>query len=142
MGGGEEMSDDLGKQIANLWSGLRKKATETVAQQEAQYVRGKVAAKPVSDDEGNLIVDAGRRIDEDVIERAQAAGKMHALLAAAVTAQAQDVREQVRKHYDSTPDGQEAQSLAPSEEYLEARRYIGRIAGVDITDIRGNVIIP
>jgi hypothetical protein len=94
------------------------------------------------DEAGNMIVDAGHRIDDTVIQRAQTAGKMHALVAAAVTAQAQDVRDQVRKHYDSTPDGQEAQSMATSEQYIEARRYIGRIAGVDITDIRGNVIVP
>lgn len=136
------MSDDLGKQITSLWNGFRKKAVETVTQQEAQYVRGKVSAKTIADDRGQIIVDAGHRIDDAVIQRAQAAGKMHALLAAAVTAQAQDVREQVQKRYESTPDGQEAQSMATSDQYLEARNYIGRIAGVDITDIRGNVLVP
>ena len=28
------------------------------------------------------------------------------------------------------------------EEYAEARAYVGRYAGVDVTDIRGNVVIP
>ncbi len=135
------MADDLKKQISNLWSGFRKKASDTVAHQEASFARGKIAGSAVVDDEGVVIVEAGHRIDDTVIERATAAGKLHALTSAAATAQAQDLREKVQTRYNATEDGREARSLDSVEDFVEARRYVGRIAVMDVTDIRGNVVV-
>src|SRR5579871_1902572 len=136
------MAEDIRTQIGNFWKGLRKKATEAVESQEVGFVRGKVAARSVFDNAGNLIVDSGQTIDDGVIARAQEAGKLGALVSAAVTAQAQDVREKAKQIYESTPEGTEARSLATSEQYLEARRYIGWKAAMDVTDIRGTILVP
>src|ERR1041385_853196 len=99
------MADDLKQQISNLWSGFKKKAADTVAQQEASFVRGKVAASAVLDDAGGVIGEAGHRLDDDVIERATAAGKLHALTSAVASAQAQDLREKVQTRYDASEEG-------------------------------------
>jgi len=136
------MPGDLFGQISKAWAGLRKKTSETVARQEAAFARGKIAGTPVTDDEGNVLVDAGHRIDDTAIERAAAAGKLHALAAAAMTAHVQDFKEKAREQLDRTPDGIEARALNSVDDFIEARRYVGRIAGVDVTDIRGNVLIP
>lgn len=136
------MSDDLKKQVSKFWSGLRQKATDAMAGQEVSLVRGKTAARAVLTDSGEIIVDAGHRIDDAVIERARAAGKLHTLVAAAVSSQAQDLKEKARTYYNSTPEGTEAHSMATQDSYLQARQYIRYTAAIDVTDLRGNVIVP
>jgi len=136
------MVEDLGKQVAGLWDRFRNKASDVVAGSSAALVRGNIAANDVFDDTGNLLVGAGREIDDEVINRATAAGKMPAIVAAAATAQGQDFKERFQAGYDRTPEGQETRNLADSDDYLEARRYIRWITGIEVTDIRGNVIVP
>ena len=136
------MSDDLKAKLGGLWSGFRKKAADVVAQQGAGFAHGKVAASDITDDAGNVLVGAGHRIDDAAIERVNAAGKMPALVAAVTTAQTQDLQERFKAGYEETPDGQGARNLADSEQYLEARHYIRYIAAIEVTDIRGTVIVP
>jgi len=136
------MPDDIGAKLGRLWRGVRDKTAETVARQEATFVRGKVAATSVSDDSGNVIVEAGRLIDESIIQRAEAAGKLHALALAVGSAQVQDFKEKARESYSNTAEGREAHSVNSVEAYADARRYIGRRAGVDVTDVRRNVVVP
>jgi hypothetical protein len=136
------MPDDVKGQITRFWQGLRKKTEETVARREIAFARDKVAGKTVTDDAGGVIVEAGHRIDDAVIERAAAAGKLHALAAAVVTAEAQDLKEKAETYLASTPEGKEARALDTVGEYARARRYVGHISGLDVTDIRGTVIVP
>ena len=135
------MSDLMGK-VSGFFTGLKRKAGEAVETQEIAMVRGKTAAKAVYSDSGEMIVDAGRPITDSAIARARDAGKLNALVAAAVSSQAQDFRERARNAYAATPEGTEARSMASSDQYIEARQYIGRVASVDVTDLRGNVIVP
>src|SRR5262249_39567006 len=81
-------------------------------------------------------------IDDSIIDHAGRTGKLHALAAAAIKAGAQDLREKAQDYYGRTPDGVEARSYNSIDAALEARRYVGRVAGIDVTDIRGNVVIP
>jgi hypothetical protein len=136
------MSDDLGKQIGKLWKGFRDKTAETVARQEAAYVRGKIAGTTITDDAGNVIVDAGHRIDDAAIQRAEKTGKLHALIASVSSAQFQDLKEKAKDQMDHSQDGTESRNFNSIEEYAKARIYVGHIAGVDVTDIRGAVLIP
>ncbi len=136
------MAQDLGKQVANLWDRFRSKALDVVAGPGAALVRGRIAARDVFDDAGSLLVGAGKEIDDIVIEKATAAGKMPEIVGAAAAAQGQDIKEKLRSGYESTPEGQERRNLADSDEYIEARRYINRIAAIEVTDIRGNVLVP
>jgi hypothetical protein len=136
------MADDLGKRVSSLWDRFRSKASDVVAQQSAAIVRGKISARDVYDDAGNLLVGAGKEIGDAVIERATAAGKMPALVSAVAEAGTQDLKEKLQSHYDQTPEGQDRRNLADSDEYLEARRYIKYIAALEVTDIRGNVLVP
>ena len=135
------MADDLRGQLSRAWQGLVKKTTETIAEQEASFVRGQIAGKRVTDDAGNVIVDAGHVIDDAAIVRASAAGKLHALAGAAIKAQAQDAREKIADQLEKTPDGREARSLNSVDQFVEARRYVGQIAGVDVLDMRGDLIL-
>lgn len=136
------MADDFGKKVSNLWGKFRSKASDVVAQQSASIVRGKIAARDVFDDAGNMLVGAGKEIDESVIERATAVGKMPALVSVVASAGTQDLREKLQSHYDQTPEGQDRRNLADSDDYIEARGYIKYIAAVEVTDIRGNVLVP
>lgn len=136
------MSEEQGGGIGGFLRGLRKKAGDKVAQRESELVRGKIAARAVVDDTGTVIVDAGHRIDDAIIQRANAAGKLHALVAATMSAKMQDLKEQARERYEHSADGQEARTLATTDAYAEARGYLGRKAAVDVTDIRGNMLVP
>jgi hypothetical protein len=136
------MADDIGGKLGRLWRGLRDKTTETVARQEAAFVRGKVAASAVTDDAGSVIVEAGHRIDDRIIQRAEAAGKLHALALAVSSAQVQDLKEKARETYGNSMDGREAHAVNTIEDSVEARRYVGRRIGMDVTDTRGTVIVP
>jgi hypothetical protein len=135
------MTEDLKEHFSGLWTGFRKKALETVASQEAAFSRGKVAGSDILADDGTVIVHAGHTIDDRAIERAQAAGRLHALAASVAKAGAQDLRQKAKDTYDRTPDGIESRSLNSVDHAIEARRYEGSIAGLDVTDNRGNVII-
>lgn len=136
------MSANITESISRIWSNMCHKTTEAIAQQEAAWIRGKVAGKPVCDEGGNLLVDAGHPIDAEVIARAKASGKLSALVAAAMTAQAQDLKEKFGEHYSRSPEGQEARALQSADAVVEARRYLGRVLEMDVTDLRGNVIVP
>ena len=133
---------DFKSKMSGFLSGLKRAAGDAVETQEIALARGKSASKPVYTDAGVMIVDTGREIDDDVIEMARKHGKLSALAASAVASRAQDFREKARNIYGATPEGVEAHSMASSEQYLEARHYIGRIAAVDVTDLRGNIIVP
>lgn len=128
--------------IGKFFNSLKQQTADAVARRGTAFVRGKVAGKPVTDDAGAMIVDAGHVIDDAVIARADAAGKMSALVAAAAAAQAQDLRAKVGERYDATPEGQERRALETVDTYIEARRYIGRYTGVDVMDLTGSVVVP
>src|SRR5580700_9928194 len=119
---------DMMEKVSGFFNGLKRKAGEVAETQEIAYIRGKTASKAVLSDAGDLIVDAGRPITEAAIGRARAAGKLNALVAAAASSQVQDLKERARTAYAATPEGTEARSMASSEQYIEARHYIGRVA--------------
>jgi hypothetical protein len=128
--------------IARLWSGMNQKTGTVVSNREAALVRGRVAARSVRDAAGNVIVDAGHPIDEAVIARARMAGRLPAVLAVAMTAKTQDLKEKFHAFYNRTEAGQEARALKSVDSYVEARNYLGRVLEIDVTDIRGTVIVP
>ncbi len=74
----------------------RTEVAETIEGKEADYARGKTAGRDVTDDAGNVLVRAGETITGDHIGRAVAAGKMHALAAAAGQTHASEVAGTVR----------------------------------------------
>jgi len=132
----------FGGQLGRFFHDIKEKATETVARQEAAFARGKIAGSRVQDDEGNIIVDAGHVIDEAAIARAERAGKLGALVMSAGTAQVQDLREKASDTLANTQDGREARNLDSVDEFRDAMAYVGRYTGVDVTDIRGGVVVP
>ena len=135
------MSETLLSHIADLWQGIRAKTASAVAERETHYVLGKTPARTILDEHGEILVDAGQRIDERILERVTRAGAMHDLTAAVAEAQAQDTKEHVLRLYDNTQDGQQAKHESSQDLYMEARHYIGCCAGLDVTDIKGNVLV-
>ena len=137
----ESVAESLG-QIRDKAAEVVDKAADAVSDQQMAFVRGKVAGKTVLDDDGGVIVEAGHVIDDSAIERAVSCGKLNALTSTVVKAKAQDLKERAQDAYARTDDGQESRSLNSVDQYVEARRYIGRYTGMDVTDIRGAVLIP
>jgi hypothetical protein len=135
------MTDKTGG-LAGWWQGLKNKTAQVVADKEAEFANGKIAGVTVTDDDGNVLVEPGHRIDDRVIDRARQAGKLGALASAAAKAQAQDIKERVETTYSHTDSGREAMLLNSVEEYREARNYLHRILTMDVTDIRGNIVVP
>lgn len=136
------MSDQKIQPLSRAWQDLQNRTQGFIAQKEGEIALGKIAGRTVLDDEGAIIVDAGHLIDEEVLARAETAGRLRAVAAAALTGQVQDYRDRARERFEGTPEGQEARSFATMELFAEARNFVGRIAGLDVTDIRGSVVIP
>jgi hypothetical protein len=61
---------------------------------------------------------------------------------AVAMAQVQDLKEKAETAIDQTDEGREARNVGSVDEYVLARRYIGRIAVIDVTDIRGRIVVP
>lgn len=136
------MAQDESKGIAGWWHGLKNKASQVVGDQQADFAHGKVAGVTVTDDAGNVLVEAGQRITDEVLAQAKRTGKIPALAASAMKGQGQDLKEQVQTQYARTDSAQEARLLDTVEEYSQSRRYLGRVLTMDVTDIRGNIIVP
>jgi len=118
-------------------------AVRDAAEREAiAFAIGKTAGRAVTDDAGNVIVDAGFKITPEMAERARQSGKLQALVASVANAGLQDLQEKLDQVRQATPEGQEDAALDSIADYAEARRYVGRTTGVDVTDVRGNVVIP
>lgn len=130
------------RRLLDLARGLADTARDAAAKEAAAYALNRVAGRDLRADTGEIIVEAGHVIDERAVAVAQAHGKIAALAAVAVAAQVQDAKEMAQTCLSQTPDGIEAQSLETVEGYSEARRHVGKYTGVDVTDIRGNVVIP
>ena len=135
------MTDSIGDRIAGFWAGLRKATSDLAARPGVSLIKGKAAAVDVIDDRGNLILAAGGIVDDAVLKRAAEAGAVPRLTASVLSAATQDLKERVRSEYERTPEGQDRRSLATSEEYIEARAYIKWIAAVEVTDIRGHILV-
>lgn len=105
-------------------------------------VIGSVAGLTVSDANGATLVEAGQTITREMAEQARAEGRLSALVKAVAAAGVQDLRERLDSLRRQTPEGQEEARLDSVDDYAEARRYVGRVAVCDITDIRGRVVIP
>lgn len=114
----------------------------TLEREQAALVVGKVAGNTVIGPDGSTIVEAGQTIGAETIERAVACGALSALVSSVAVAGIQDLQERLSAVRSSTPEGAEQRSLETVEEYAQARHCVGRIAGLDVTDIRGNVVVP
>ena len=136
------MRNPFAQKVSEMFTNATKTANDFLAQRETDIVRGRVAGKAVYADNGELIIDAGTRVTDSIIELAQRSGKLHALAAAVGTGGMQDLKETFHAHHVTTTEGQEAQSMDTIDDAAEARKYVGRVATVDVTDIRGDIIIP
>jgi len=101
-----------------------------------------VAGVTVTGDGGEVLVDAGQRIDDTILDRARRVGKIGAVAASAVSAQTQDLKESLHSHYAHSESGREKRLLESVDEYREARNYLGRSLTMDVTDVRGNIVVP
>lgn len=114
---------------------------ELAEREQIALVVGQVAGRTVMDDEGAVLVEAGQIITTEIAERARAAGRLGALVACVAAAGMQDLRERIETLRAQTPEGQEELALESVDLYAEARQYVGRVTGTDVTDVRGNVVI-
>ena len=128
--------------IGGWWAGIRGKASDAIEKQQAAFALGKVAGITVTDADGVAVVEAGQRIDASMLALAQRAGKISALAASALQAQGQDIKEKVQAQYAQTDSARESRLLDSVEEFAAVHRYMGRELTMDVTDIRGNVIVP
>ena len=128
--------------LTRLWYGVRKKTADTVGRQAVGFVRGRVAGMALIDAEGHSVVEAGQIIDDEVIARAEDAEILGSLVASVIIAQAQDFTEKAAEHLGRTAAGRELWAEGTAGEYAKALNYTGYVTADDVTDIRGNVIVP
>ncbi len=135
------MSDWLNK----LQDGVRRaqRAVKmTLEREQTAFVLGKVAGNTVRDGDGRTIVAAGDVIDGAIVADAVRSGRLPMLVASVAAANVQDIQERVNRARAATDEGTEQASLDTVEDYARARACVGRIAGLDVTDVRGTVVVP
>src|SRR5579884_1309126 len=128
--------------LTRLWYGVRKKTADTVGRQAVGFVRGRVAGMSLIDAEGSSVVEAGQVVDDEVIARAEEADILGSLVASVIIGQAQDLTEKAAGHLGRTAIGQQLWAEGTAGEYAEALNYTGYVTADDVTDIRGNIIVP
>lgn len=136
------MTDQPKGLFGGLFRGIRKKAEDAVAEREAAFVRGKVAGRTVRAPDGTVVIEAGRIVDEATIQRAIQCGRLTSVMQAVAMAQAQDLKEKAEQVIERTDEGREARNVESVDDYVAARRYVGRVAVIAVTDIRGQVLVP
>lgn len=122
--------------MSDWWNRTRSGAAQAASEREADYVIGKKAGSAVTDDSGEVIVAEGDPINDDVVNRARTAGKLHQLaLSAGYGA--------TRSGYQTamgrvTETGRRAASAAQERgvQYL-----LGKTAGRPVMDDSGNPIV-
>jgi hypothetical protein len=65
-----------------------------------------------------------------------------ALASAVAKGVAQDLTETTRQRLGALPENQENRSIEDLDDYLAARACIGKVVGVNVSDVRGNILIP
>lgn len=130
--------DRIGEALEKLAAG----AARTLKREERALLRGQVAGSAVLDGEGGLIVSAGDRITDATMERAEAAGKLQALLAAVADRHLGSLRRATDAALDREGERREERNLESVEAYARARRFVGATAGVDVTDNAGTILVP
>jgi uncharacterized protein YrrD len=80
---------------------LRTHAATAIEQREMDFSRGRVAGRTVTDDENNVIVTEGESITQEHLDRALAAGKVHALALSAGYQVAAETTERVNERADA-----------------------------------------
>lgn len=122
----------------------RTEVATAIENKEADYVRGKTAGRELRDDTGNLIVGAGETIGDTHIQRAVAAGKMHALATAAGQAQASGIAERVKEGAANagTAVREKAADLGEAAQDKQAELLIGKTTGRPVLADSGVPLVP
>ncbi len=105
---------------------------EQLEQREINYMRGKVAEMDVRDDQNNVIVAHGQTINDDLISKARAKGRLHYLMLAAAASIVQaggDEADRRMKEFKDVTEGHEIEFVR------------GKLAGCDVLDRNGNILI-
>ncbi|MDD3806250.1 MAG: PRC-barrel domain-containing protein [bacterium] len=105
------------------------KTRERIEAREIERARGRNAAYDVAADDGMVIVSKDRQVDDEAIARARRYGKVHQLAMAAGVSGFEEEYEALNR----TATDQ----IGRAEEEL----LIGTIAGQDVTDREGNIIV-
>ena len=105
---------------------------EQLEQKGIAYMRGKAAGHDVRDDESNLIAVRGQPITDEVISKAREKGRLHHLMLSAAASVIQAGGEETRRRL---------QEFRNVTEGHEADLVRGELAGRDVTDFQGNVIV-
>ncbi|MEJ7654211.1 MAG: PRC-barrel domain-containing protein [Chloroflexia bacterium] len=77
-----DQASSAGASASGALAGARDRAVEVTTEQERSYVLGKSTNKDVASDSGEVLVPAGKTVDEGDVQRAENEGKLHALFAA------------------------------------------------------------
>ena len=102
-----------------------------IKEKEIEYMRGKKAGHPVTDNEGEYIVERGDLITDKVIEEARASDQLHYLMLAAVSTVVGEGGEAVEERLKEFGEV----TLQHEIDYLR-----GKVVNCDVTDWEGNLL--
>ena len=124
---------ELGHEAALGFATARTQASEAIERKEIEYTIGKEAAREVRDDAGNILASPGQFITQTIVDRAVAAGKMHALAASVVAAQASDAGDSIKAKASALNE----QAKSKIGDYL-----VGKTTGRAVLMDNGAVLVP
>ena len=124
----------------------RTSAAVAIENKEADYARGKVAGRAVFLDDANTLplVREGEIITDAHVTQAVAAGKMHALAAAAGYAHASDIAQSAREKAGDLADAARAKAADLSEAAKDKQGdvLVGKTTGRAVVSDTGLLLVP
>ncbi|MDQ3856201.1 MAG: PRC-barrel domain-containing protein [Chloroflexota bacterium] len=119
-------------------STAKDKVATATADQQRSFVVGKTVNSDVTSDSGDVLVPAGKVVDETDVERAESEGKLNALFMAAGGAQASGVLGTVRDKVSQV--GSQVASGTTAQRDQQLQNSVGKTAGRDVYADDGTVV--
>ncbi len=138
VGGLQGAAQSASSSATDALSTARDRVTSATTEQQRSFVIGKTASRDVTGDSGEVLVPAGKVIDQTDVSRAESAGKLNALFLAAGGGAASGLLDTVRERTSQLTDRVSSATAQQRDQQLASS--IGKTAGRDVYADDGTVI--
>lgn len=130
VGGLQGATQDLTTTASDKLSSARDRVSTATTEQQRSFVLGKTVRSDVTSDSGEVLVPAGKTVDESDVSRAESAGKLNALFLAAGGGAASGLLDTVKGKTSELTDRASSATAQQRDQQLDSA--IGKTAGRDV----------
>lgn len=130
VGGLQGATQDLSTTAGGALSSAKDRVASATTEQQRSFVVGKEVRSDVTSDMGQVLVPAGKTVDESDVTRAESAGKLNALFLAAGGGAASSLLDSVKAKASELTD--QASSATAQQRNQQLDSSIGKTVGRDV----------